>query len=355
MDYEKTWKTVSYLLDNPVYLNDYSANPAGILVNLGITDPEEQAAINDVLVPTAEFRQVQVNTFKQLRDYDKKIAALTELVQNPQAAAAFEASPEQVLVSYGFVIPQEQQELVNLLQPVKQFQQLAVDKRADSMDYNRKMECLKNLLQPNERTASYVDTPQATYFASFGITDPQDQAMLSSMLQPARELQKLVLDNVVKQTNNTADVIASYQQSLAKTNRETVKGFSSTMLMYQVSFYAGIALLVTAVVCGFIFKSSLFSIVFGSIGTLDLLTFFIANPPLRLQESRAEHTKLNAAFYSWFVDLFNWNAYFLQYSQKGQEISFEIMKQVSDSQIENTRKLMDIITNTQVTTANATK
>jgi len=33
----------------------------------------------------------------------------------------------------------------------------------------------------------------------------------------------------------------------------------------------------------------------------------------------------------------------VQYSQKGEMINLEIMKQVSDSQIKNTRKLMEII------------
>jgi hypothetical protein len=349
MNYEKAWTILSSILNNAAYMNDYSADPAGVLANLGVTDAEEQAAINTILVPAAEFRQVQVDTFKQFRDYEKKIAALTQLVQDPQAAAKFEASPAQALADYGIVLPQDQQQLMNLLEPVKQFQQLAVNKRAESMDYNRKMTCLQNLLQPNEQTALFAEDP-ASYFASFGITDPQDQAMIAGMLAPAHAMQQLLLKNSARQNKNVKKVIESYQHSLAKTNRETVTGFSSTMIMYQVSFYTGIAMIVAAIVFAFIIKSSLFSIVFGSIGTLDLLTFFIANPPMRLQESRSEHTKLNAAFYSWFVDLYNWNAYFLQYSQKGQDIPFEIMKQVSDAQINNTRQLMDIISNTQVNT-----
>lgn len=333
-------------------MKDYGLNHDQVLTNLNITDPEEQAAIDKVLVPVAEYREVQVNTFKLLRDYEKKIATLTELVQNPEAAAAFQASPVQVLSNYGIVFPIEQQQIMTLLQSVKQFQQLALAKYAETMDYNRKMECLKNLLQPNEQTALYAVNPEM-YFAKFGITDPQDQKMLSAMLLPARELQNMILENAARETAAFKDVIDSYQQSVSKTNRETVKGFSSTMLMYQVSFYAGIALIVAAVVFAVFLKSSLFSIVFGSIGTLELLTFFIANPPMRLQESRVEHTKLNAAFYSWYVDLYNWNAYYRQYG-KGM-VPFEIIKQVSDAQIENTRKLMDIITTTQMNAANANK
>jgi|SRR6185437_6334817 len=353
MDYQKTWTVLSSIVNNPVYLNDYTLNPANVLANLNVTDPEEQAAIFKVLVPVAECRQVQVNTFKQFRDYDKKIATLTELVQNPEAAEAFEASPDQVLTNYGIVLPEDQQQIKTLLQSVKQFQQLAIAKHAETMDYNHKMECLKNLLQPNEQTSLFTTNPKM-YFQSFGITDPKDQEMISSMLLPARALQNMMLENITRETAAFKDVIDSYQQSVSKTNRETVKGFSNTMLMFQVSFYSGIALMIAAVVFAVFLKSSLFSIVFGSIGTLELLTFFIANPPLRLQESRVEHTKLNAVFYSWYVDLYNWNAYFRQFN-KGQIIPFEIMKQVSDAQIENTRKLMDIITTTQINAANANK
>ncbi|MEO6844056.1 MAG: hypothetical protein ABI184_02720, partial [Ginsengibacter sp.] len=144
MDYQKAWTILSSILNNPGFLDDYSVDPARVLDSLGVTDAEEVAAISNVLVPAAECRQVRVNTFKQSRDYDKKITALTELVQNPEAAALFQASPAQVLINYGIVLPQEQQQLMTLLQSVKQFQQLAFEKYAETMDYNRKMECLKN-------------------------------------------------------------------------------------------------------------------------------------------------------------------------------------------------------------------
>lgn len=354
MDYQKNWEVLSSIINNSDYLNSYSIDPDSLLAELGVTDIEELTAINNVLVPLAEFRQVQVNTFKQFRDYNQKIATLTALVQNPEAAAAFHSSPAEVLVRYGFQNPQEQQQLKYLLESVKQFQQLALEKQAETMDYNRKMECLNNMLQHNEESASFITNPEQ-YFANFGISDKQDQRKLYAMLQPGRELQKLLLENEKKLRNSNTNVLLSYQESLAKTNSETVRGFSSTMLMYQISFYTGIALIVAAVVFAVVLKSTLFSIIFGSIGTLELLTFFIANPPVRLQESRSEHTKLNAAFYSWYVDLFNWNSFFLQYSGKGQEVPYDILKKVSDSQVENTRKLMEIITKTQVQTANADK
>ncbi len=350
MDYQKNWTVLSSILNNSDYLFRYSNDPASLLTSLGVTDIEDQDAINNVLVSTEQVRQVLLSSFKQSRDYEKKIATLTDLVQNPEAAAAFHSSPAQVLANYGFNDPQDQLQLNYLLQSVKQFQKLALEKQAEGLDYNRKMECLNNMLQDNVETESFKTNPEQ-YFASFGITDKQDQRMLYAMLQPARELQKLDLENT-KLKNN---VLLSYQESIAKTNSETVRGFSSTMLMYQVSFYTGIALIIAAVVFAVVLKSTLFSIVFGSIGTIELLTFFIANPPVRLQESRSEHTKLNAAFYSWYIDLYNWNSFFLQYSAKGQEVSFETIKKVSDSQIENTRKLMEIITKTQVQTAKSEK
>lgn len=145
------------------------------------------------------------------------------------------------------------------------------------------------------------------------------------------------------QAQKTNDMNDSYRDGIIQTNHQIIKGFSATMLMYQVSFYVGVVLIIAALLFAVFLKSSLFSILFGSIGAMDLLTFFIAKPPQSLQQSRSDQAKLNAAFYSWFLDLYNWNSFYLQFSAKGQPIDLATMKEVSELQIKNTGRLMEIM------------
>jgi len=342
MNYQKIFEASSSIINNPVYMNSYMMNSVQLLTDIGITDAAEQQAVNEFLVPAADFRQIQVKTFKQRMDYDKKMQVLFDIVHNSQAAGAFEAAPVQFINSYGTFTPQEQQQLIDMLRPVKEFQQLQIKNREEAMNYKHKIACLKHVFQNKDNAEEYSSNP-VLYMQQNGIISSEDQQEFIELVLPAQEAQKKFMEINFKQYKETLKVNSSYREGLSKTNEHTIRGFKQTMIMYNVSFYIGIALLITAVFFAFFIKSSLFTILFGSIGTLDLLTFFIANPPLRLQESRAEQAKLNAAFYSWFLDLYNWNSFYVQYSQKGEMINLEIMKQVSDSQIKNTRKLMEII------------
>lgn len=151
--------------------------------------------------------------------------------------------------------------------------------------------------------------------------------------------------DMMKNQQEMADLNNSFRDAMAATNRQTTQGFRHTMFMYSVSFYLGVVLIIAALIFAVVTRSPLFSILFGSLGSLNLLTFFIAKPPQRLQESRSEQAKLNAVFYSWFLDLTNWNGYFLQYSSKGIEVDINKVTQVSAAQIDNTIRLMEVISN----------
>lgn len=342
MNYQKIVETCSHIINSGDYMNRYLAGPAAFLVEMGVTDSEDQEGINQLLIPVADFRQLQVNSYKPKTDYNKKMLALFNLVYDDKAAAIFEGSPYQYLNNAGVFTPEDQQQIIDLLTPVKEFQQLLVKYREARNDYSKKIACLQKLLHSEEDKNLYKNNPYQ-YLALNGITNTEDQQELISLLAPAEDFQKSIAKSAMDQITEINNVNSSYRQGLSKANYQTIKGFHATMTMYIVSFYLGVALLITAIVFAIFAKSSLFAIVFGSIGTLDLLTFFIAKPPLSLQQSRSEQAKLNAAFYSWFTDLYNWNSFYLQFSQKGQTIDFGIMKQVSDAQIANTEKLMQII------------
>jgi hypothetical protein len=191
------------------------------------------------------------------------------------------------------------------------------------------------LTSDNAALSNYVQDPQA-YFQSIGMTDATEQQMVASLIHPFYEKLNTIMNDPIQEVNKT------YREGLMASVKQTIAGYRKTMTMYQVSFYLGVALIVAALLFAVFTKSSLFSILFGSIGAVDLLTFLIARPPHDLQESRAEQAKLNVAFYSWFINLYNWNSFFLQYNSP-QTIPFDIVKNVSEAQIENTERLMSII------------
>jgi hypothetical protein len=204
------------------------------------------------------------------------------------------------------------------------------------MDYQKLFPVINALLTNPELQKKYA-TDSAAFFKETDFNrDEQDL-----VIQVYGFVQQLLMQ---QQQVGLSLVNKSFQDAFIQTNKQTTQGFYSTMIMYQVSFYLGVALIIAALFFAIVVKSPLFTIIFGTIGTLDLLTFFIAKPPQDLQRSRSEQTKLNAVFYSWFTDLYNWNSYYLQYLASDKDkIVLNSMHEVSNAQINNTKILMELI------------
>lgn len=180
------------------------------------------------------------------------------------------------------------------------------------------------------------------FLLSLGITDGSERAEIHELVL-AYSMTREKFEMAKSQQERIGAVNTSYQEGLVETIRQTIKGFKSTMTMYQVSFYLGVLLIIAALLFAILEKSSLYPILFGTIGTLDLLTFFIAKPPQSLQRSRSEQAKLNATFYSWFINLYNWNSFFVQESNSGNAPGFDVVNKVSEAQLNCTERLMKII------------
>ena len=217
------------------------------------------------------------------------------------------------------------------------------------MNHENILKCLAEIVSDPEKQKVYFSNP-LKFLQESGLSPEEQQAcfQFASPVAKFHNFQYQMLEDSRKQQIEIAEVNSSFRKSMINTNNNIISGFNSTMTMYKVSFYLGVALLIVAVVFAFVSKSSLFAILFGSIGTIDILTFFITKPPQSLQKSRAEQAKLNAVYYSWFLDLYNWNAYYLQFqTPQGELIKFETVKGVSEKQVENTEKLMKIISEQQ--------
>lgn len=178
-----------------------------------------------------------------------------------------------------------------------------------------------------------------------GVTDPGEinnlkrlLALLISGVRQAQQSQEFVQQQL-KTTSETAD---SFKTGLRKTIEQIDSGFRSTMLMYKVAFYLGVVLIIVAVYTALVDGITLLSIAFGGMGVLDFLAFFITKPAQNLQTSRADLAQLQAAFFNWFIDTYNWNSYLIHLNNTNQ-VEFSKCKEVSDILLANTDKTMSLI------------
>jgi uncharacterized membrane protein YkgB len=143
----------------------------------------------------------------------------------------------------------------------------------------------------------------------------------------------------------TLEVAQEMQEGLKQTVRQIDEAFRVTMNMYQVSFYLGVVLIVVAVAVALIphlAPNGLLPSVFGSLGILDILTFFLAKPQEALQSSRANLVQLQAALYSWYSDIYNLNSALALFQQQG-TLDQANMLSISEKQMEHTERTLAML------------
>lgn len=178
-----------------------------------------------------------------------------------------------------------------------------------------------------------------------GITDPNEILQLKQVLAPlidavvqTSEVQKILVGQL-RTTMETAD---KFKAGLRDTIEQIESGYSSVMTMYKVAFYLGIFLILFSLVLAIWRGESLLPIVFGGLGIADVIAYFITKPPQDLQNSRANLAQLQAAYFNWFIDVYNWNSYLSHLNQTGQ-INFKNVKEVSETLLQNTDKTMELM------------
>ena len=204
---------------------------------------------------------------------------------------------------------------------------------------------VSGILNNKAEAERYLLNPQQ-YLEGIKDLTPAEMNEAYRLLSPVLEFQKYQIDMLESKKiseNRINEVNDSFRDGITEANKQTIRGFSYTMLMYQVAFYFGILMLLASLAFALITNRSLFPILFGSVGTLTILAFFITKPPQQLQESRSKQVQLNAAFYSWFIELYNWNSYYVQFGAKGEQVTLEDMTTVSNLQIDHTERLMKLI------------
>jgi hypothetical protein len=144
-----------------------------------------------------------------------------------------------------------------------------------------------------------------------------------------------------EQWDSTARLWTAFKESLMDTVGQIKGGFFLTMLMYNVTFYLGVALVVASVVFAFAYRESLLSLGLGGLGTVNLVAFLIIGPAERLERSRAGLAQLNAALYTWVIDNYNWNMF--NAAQAPGQMTFDQAKAISDMMLRNTQRTMKML------------
>jgi hypothetical protein len=190
-----------------------------------------------------------------------------------------------------------------------------------------------------------LDSDPDTVFKQAGIDEPGEKQQLLGiigLIVAGAYQQNAGAQAMGDQLTETLAVASDLKTGLRKTLEQIDRAYRSTMLMYQVSFYLGILLILTAVVLAITSKESLLPIVFGTLGTLDILTFFLVKPQEQLQSSRASLAQLQAGMYNWFVDSFNQNS-FLGELQRQKKLDAASMQQISQALMANTNQTLDML------------
>jgi hypothetical protein len=138
---------------------------------------------------------------------------------------------------------------------------------------------------------------------------------------------------------------AQLRAGLVRVTEDIGRGFDRVMMMYTVTFYVGIALIVVSVISSFaptVAVDKTFPIAFGTLGIADVVSLFIFQPAEKLQISKGRLAQLQAAYISWINDTYNWNTLWEAEVAK-ENPSMEILQSISKAVMDHTEKLIRLI------------
>lgn len=123
---------------------------------------------------------------------------------------------------------------------------------------------------------------------------------------------------------------------------EVDKGFRRVMQMYTIAFYMGLGLILMAFLGSLFWQENPFLPLFGGVGLLDVVAFFVFRPVEDLQRSRGNLAQLVSAFLTWYNDTHNWNQVIMKELHKD-DSDVGICREASQTNVLNTISLMAAI------------
>lgn len=115
--------------------------------------------------------------------------------------------------------------------------------------------------------------------------------------------------------------------------------FRLLLVMHNVMFYLGVALIVIGTISAFNGRA-VAGIVLGGVGLVDLIFFLIKEPIEGIHESTGNLMQLRAAYNSYFVQLEQWQLY---YDYQANAKHLKIKRQVADQIHQYTNATLDLI------------
>jgi len=205
--------------------------------------------------------------------------------------------------------------------------------------YLQNLQSNPDLVIRNEGITDQFEAEQLKQIITFTIAGANQSVAINQHNMAQMQKTQDLLQKQIETTLETAD---AFKKGLRDTVSQIEKGFQTTMAMYTIAFLLGVGLIIASVAFAFTAGSSLLPIVFGTLGTADIIAYFITKPPQDLQKSRADLAQLQAAFFNWFCDSYNWNAYLGELGRRG-NVTFEDIREVSDTVLNNTSRTMELI------------
>lgn len=214
-----------------------------------------------------------------------------------------------------------------------------------SVAYDYMSTCLlqnKNIAEslPGETNLNEEDKSELAQMLNLVKGLGEDRSALQSMMQQENlamrgETNKMLMENM----HNTFNTIISIKTSLQDVIKDAKTAYRYVLWMYILAFLIGLGLIVVAVVFAAQGKTIL-SIAFGTIGLIDLVTYFIFKPPLEIQNSRSNLAQLMVILTNWFADLMNLNTYM---ANKPGGVTLDELEKISEKQNSNTARMIELM------------
>lgn len=168
-------------------------------------------------------------------------------------------------------------------------------------------------------------------------TDEQNRQLIQKNFEITME----GLEELKKSAKVTMDLSEKLKKSLITNATGTLSAFNRVITIYTIAFIVGILLIATAVVFGTMGKTVL-AVAFGTLGIIDIVTYFIKLPANKIQESRSNLSQLQVVLLVWLKEFVN-NDALCGRILNGPDPSLERYKILSQISIDNTANLLKLI------------
>jgi hypothetical protein len=198
-------------------------------------------------------------------------------------------------------------------------------------------------LKDNESLMSYIKSDDFTP-VDWGLADHKQRDEFNSCLNliiAGMQMNSMQSEAIAEQHKANLNILSLSNDmvfGIKSTLKQIDAAYRVTSRMYQVSFMLGIALIIMAIITGFIGKDSLLTSIFGALGLLDVLVFFLLKPQEKLQASRSSLAQVQAALYNWYIESMNIRGS-IQHPTELRDRFFEASK----VNMANTEKTLDML------------